>query len=119
MALSPQTTRTKTLVIHPYVPKFQDPSHTVEIIPRILKIFTLNEDDLFENSYSPLKTGHHQKKKDRKKVGFNSRISVILIPCRDEYFQEGLDEFLWYSKSELRTIEKGALVSLSLGKLDY
>jgi hypothetical protein len=55
-------------------------------------------------------------RKKKKHVTFNSTISVVLIPSREEYHEEGLSSVIWYNANEIRRMEKKALVCLSFGR---
>ena len=47
-----------------------------------------------------------------KKVSFGYVAKVVLIPKREEYYNAGIDDYLWWKESDIRKFEK--LFSLEL-----
>ena len=39
--------------------------------------------------------------KNQKSVEFNNNVNIILIPCLDEYYQNQLNDSLWWSLSDI------------------
>jgi hypothetical protein len=54
-----------------------------------------------------------KKEKEKKKVHYNNKIRVILIPSRREYFDRGLEIDLWYSREHLNSFAQHAVKEIT------
>jgi hypothetical protein len=51
---------------------------------------------------------------NKKKVKFNNIIKVILIPCRNDYLKESLNDLLWWKEEDYCKFKKNFLLELNI-----